>query len=142
MMKRITYEGRKQEMAANYDSYDMMATLVGTGVFTVYFIIAIAITVITIIAMWKIFTKAGKPGWGSLIPFYSNYCLFDIAWGNGWLFLLGFVPCVNFVVMIMLYFKLAKAFGKGTGFGFGLVFLNTIFVLILGFDNSQYLGPQ
>ena len=141
-MTRITYEGRKQEMAANYDSYDAMATLVGTGVLTVYFVIIIAITVLTIIAMWKIFTKAGKPGWGSLIPCYSTYCLFDIAWGNGWLFLLGFVPCVNFVVMIMLYFKLAKAFGKGTGFGFGLVFLNTIFVLILGFDNSQYIGPQ
>lgn len=141
-MTRITYEGRKQEMAANYDSYDAMDTLVGTGVLTVYFVIIIAITVLTIIAMWKIFTKAGKPGWGSLIPFYSTYCLFDITWGNGWLFLLGFVPCVNFVVMIMLYFKLAKAFGKGTGFGFGLVFLNTIFVLILGFDNSQYIGPQ
>ena len=71
-MTRITYEGRKQEMAANYDSYDAMATLVGTGVLTVYFVIIIAITVLTIIAMWKIFTKAGKPGWGSLIPFYLS----------------------------------------------------------------------
>ncbi len=129
-------------MAATYDSYDMMAALIGTGVFTVYMIIALGMLVLTIVARWKIYSKAGKPGWASLIPFYSEYCLFDIAWGNGWLFLLGFVPCVNVVVMIMLYFKLAKAFGKGTGFGFGLVFLNTIFVLILGFDHSQYIGPQ
>ena len=129
-------------MAASYDTYEMMNTLIGTGVLAVYSIIGIAITVLTIIGMWKVFTKAGKPGWGSLIPFYSNYCLFDIAWGNGWLFLLGFVPCVNFVVMIMMYFKLAKAYGKGTGFGFGLIFLNTIFIMILGFDNSQYIGPQ
>lgn len=129
-------------MAATYDSYDMMAALIGTGVFTVYMIIALGMLVLTIVARWKIYSKAGKPGWASLIPFYSEYCLFDIAWGNGWLFLLGFVPCVNIVVMIMLYFKLAKAFGKGTGFGFGLVFLNTIFVLILGFDHSQYIGPQ
>ena len=129
-------------MAATYDSYDMMAALIGTGVFTVYMIIALGMLVLTIVARWKIYSKAGKPGWASLIPFYSEYCLFDIAWGNGWLFLLGFVPCVNVVVMIMLYFKLAKAFGKGTGFGFGLVFLNTIFVLILGFDHSQYIGRQ
>lgn len=129
-------------MAANYDAYDAMAALISTGVLTVYMIVVLVISVLTIIARWKVYTKAGKPGWGSLIPFYSNYCLFDIAWGNGWLFLLGFVPCVNFVVAIMLYFKLAKAFGKGTGFGLGLVFLNTIFILILGFDNSQYIGPQ
>ncbi len=130
---------------ANYDSYEMATSLINTGVLTVYLIIAIVsfvMAVLTIIARWKVYTKAGKPGWGSLIPFYSNYCLFDIAWGNGWLFLLGFVPCVNFVVAIMLCFKLAKSFGKGTGFGFGLLFLNTIFFLILGFDNSQYIGPQ
>lgn len=129
-------------MAASYDSYDMAAALIGTGVFTVYMIVVIALAVIAIIARWKIYTKADRPGWASLIPFYSEYCLFDIAWGNGWLFLLGFVPCVNIAVMIMVYFKLAKAYGKGAGFGFGLVFLNPIFTLILGFDNSQYIGPQ
>lgn len=129
-------------MAADYNSYDMLYALIGTGVMTVYMIIALAITVLTIIARWKIYTKAGKPGWGSLIPFYTNYCLYEIAWGNGWLFLLGFVPCVNVVVAIMVQFKLAKAFGKGTGFGFGLLFLNTIFILILGFSDARYIGPQ
>ncbi len=129
-------------MAADYNAYDMMYTMIGTGVMTVYMVMILAITVLTIIARWKIYTKAGKPGWGSLIPFYTNYCLFEIAWGNGWLFLLGFVPCVNIVVTIMVQFKLAKAFGKGTGFGFGLLFLNTIFTLILGFGDARYVGPQ
>ena len=113
-----------------YDSLDMMTSAISTGVVAVYSIICLVIGVLTLVAMWKIFVKAGKPGWGCLIPFYSQYCLFDIAWGNGWLFLLTFVPCANFVVMIILFIKLAKAFGKGTGFGIGLVFLNTIFVLI------------
>lgn len=132
-------------MSADYyasDSYDAMVAAVGLGIFTVYFIFILIIAVLTIIAMWKIFSKAGKPGWACLIPFYSQYCLFDIAWGSGWLFLLTFVPCVNFVIMIMLYFKLAKAFGRGTGFGFGLLFLNTIFVLILGLGKDEYIGPQ
>ncbi|MDE7331133.1 MAG: hypothetical protein K2O16_02680 [Lachnospiraceae bacterium] len=107
-----------------------------------YSVICIVIAVLTLVAMWKIYVKAGRPGWACLIPFYSQYCLFDIAWGSGWLFLLTFVPCVNFVVMIMLYIKLAKAFGKGTGFGIGLIFLNTIFVLILGLSDAEYIGPQ
>ena len=128
-------------MYADYDSYDMMAALIGTGVFTVYMIFALAVLVLTIIARWKIYTKAGKPGWASLRPFYTQYCLYDIAWGTGWLFLLGFVPIVNIVVGIMVNFKLAKAFGKGTGFGFGLLFLNTIFILILGFGDTKYVGP-
>ena len=72
---------------------------------------------------------------------FRQYCLYDIAWGTGWLFLLGFVPIVNIVVGIMVNFKLAKAFGKGTGFGLGLLFLNTIFILILGFGDTKYVGP-
>ncbi|MDD6491220.1 MAG: DUF5684 domain-containing protein [Firmicutes bacterium] len=124
------------------ENYDAMVTAIGTGVYMVSVIVSLVISVLTIIAMWKIFKKAGKPGWASIIPFYNTYCLFDLAWGNGWLFLLSLVPCVNIVVMIMLYFKLAKAFGKGTAFGFGLLFLNTIFVLILGFGNAEYVGPQ
>ncbi len=126
----------------DYDAYDAALAAVGAGVYMVYMIICLVFLVLTVIARWKIYTKAGKPGWASLIPFYTDYCMFDIAWGNGWLFLLMFVPCVNFVISIMLCFKLAKAFGKGTGFGFGLLFLNTIFVLILGFGSDKYIGPQ
>ena len=128
-------------MYADYDSYDMMAALIGTGVMTVYMIFVLVILVLTIIARWKLYTKAGRPGWASLIPFYTQYCFYDIAWGTGWLFLLGFVPIVNIVVGIMVNFKLAKAFGKATGFGFGLLFLNTIFMLILGLGDAKYEGP-
>lgn len=126
----------------DYEAYDAALAAVGAGVYMVYMIICLVFLVLTVIARWKIYTKAGKPGWASLIPFYTDYCMFDIAWGNGWLFLLMFVPCVNFVISIMLCFKLAKAFGRGTGFGFGLLFLNTIFVLILGFGSDKYIGPQ
>lgn len=124
------------------ESYEAAGMAVGAGVMIVYMLFVLAISVFMVVAMWKMFTKAGKPGWGCLVPFYNNYCLFEIAFGNGWLFLLTFVPCVNFVFLIMLYFKLAKAFGQGVGFGFGLLFLNPIFVAILGFGNAEYIGPQ
>lgn len=124
------------------DTYDAAVTAAAVGFSAVYIVFCLAIGVLTLIAWWKLFVKAGKPGWAAIVPFYNAYCMYDITFGNGWLFLLTFVPCVNFVVLIMLQFKLAKAYGQSTGFGFGLLFLNTIFVLILGFGKSEYIGPQ
>ena len=107
-----------------------------------YLIVYVAILVVSLVGMWKVFVKAGKPGWAAIVPFYSTYCLFEMSFGNGWLFLLCLVPCVNIVVLIMCCFKLAKAFGKGAGFGLGLVFLPFVFMLILGFGDAQYIGVQ
>ena len=125
-----------------YDNYDAAYAAASAGVMLVYSIFVLVIAVLTLVAMWKIFVKAGKPGWACLIPFYNMYCMYDIAWGNGWLFLLTFIPCVGFVFAIIMLFKLAKAFGQGAGFGFGLVILNTIFMMILGFGKAEYVGPQ
>ena len=101
---------------------------------------SLAFTVVILVGMWKVYVKAGKPGWACIVPFYNSYCLFDMTFGNGWLFLLTFVPCVNFVMMILVYVKLAKAFGKGGGFAVGLIFLPFIFIPMLGFGDAQYLG--
>ena len=86
--------------------------------------------------------KAGEEGWKSIIPFYNTYTMFKIAWGNGWLFLLCLIPCVNAIVMIILEWKTCKAYGKGVGFFIGMLFLPNIFYLILGFDSSVYIGPN
>lgn len=90
------------------------------------------------------FTKAGKEGWKSLIPFYNTYLLFELAGMSGWMFLLVFVPIGNIVALILLCGGLAKQFGQGTGFAVGLFFLTPIFFLILGFGSAQYQGvaPQ
>ena len=112
------------------------------GVSAVYMVVVLALCVLSIIGMWKLFVKAGKPGWAAIVPFYNMYCLFDMSFGTGWLFLLTLVPCVNIVIYVMLCFKLAKAFGQSTAFGFGLLFLNSIFMLILGFGSAQYIGVQ
>ena len=114
---------------------------VAGGILIVYYIIARAVTVLMLVALWKIFVKAGKPGWGAIVPFYNMYCLFDMSFGNGWLFLLTFVPCVNVVMEIIMIVKLASAFGKSGGFAVGLIFLPVIFVPMLGFGDAQYYGP-
>ena len=104
---------------------------------------SLAVAVLGIVAMWKIFEKAGEPGWAAIIPFYNLYVLFKITWGSGWKFLLLLIPIANIVFLIITMVKLAKAFGKGGGFAVGLIFLGPIFYCILAFDQSQYLGvPQ
>ena len=92
--------------------------------------------------MWKIYTKAGQPGWAAIVPFYNNYVLSKMVLGNGWLFLLTFIPIVGLVYEIYLTFKLAKVFNKSGLFGLGLLLLPVIFYLILGFGSSQYAGSN
>lgn len=104
--------------------------------------LAAALSILGIIAYWKVFVKAGQPGWKSLIPIYNIYILYKIAWGSGWKFLWMLVPLVNIVVAVIMSLKLARAFGKGTGFGVGLVLLQSIFMIILAFGDAQYTGPQ
>lgn len=116
------------------------------NVITQYLGFMTVIYVLLIIAMWKIFTKAGKPGWASIVPIYNVVVMFQIIGLNPWLLLLYLIPVVNFVAAIVFSImqasRLSKAFGKGTGFAFGLFFLNPIFLLILGFGDSKYIGIQ
>lgn len=105
-------------------------------------IIGVVLLILLVVAEWKIFTKAGEKGWKSLIPIYNYYILCKIADGNGWKFLLFIVPIVNLVYIIMLNYRLALSFGKDVGFTIGLVFLPSIFTLILGFGSAQYIGPR
>lgn len=105
-------------------------------------LISLVLVVLVIVAVWKIFEKAGEPGWKALIPFYNIYTEYKMFWGNGWLFLLTLVPVVNVVVTFMMLHKMSKAFGHGIGFTLGLIFLPYIFMMILGFNSDEYLGPQ
>lgn len=112
------------------------------GLMVVFFIFMVAIIVFTYVCNWKIYEKAGIPGWKCLIPFYNSYLLFQLAWGEGLYFLLLFVPWVNFVVLIILFLKLAQAFGQEDLFAVGLIFLSPIFLAILAFNKDiEYLGP-
>jgi hypothetical protein len=87
---------------------------------------------------WKIFTKAGQPGWAILVPIYNIIVLLKIVGKPAWWFLLMLIPVVNFVVLIMVDIELAKRFGKGMGFALGLIFLGIIFAPILAFGSAKY----
>jgi len=100
---------------------------------------AIVLGVLTIIALWKIFTKAGEHGWASIVPLYNAYVQFRVAGFNPWMFLLMLIPIVNIVLAIMVALRLGKAFGKSTVWSiFLLLLLPTIGYLILGFGSATY----
>lgn len=120
------------EQFQNMDPAQQIGTIIGA---------CIAI-VLMIIADWKLFSKAGEAGWKSLIPIYNIYTLVKIVDGNGIKFLLLCLPIVNIVYGIILNLRMAKAYGKGTGFAIGLILLPNLFQLILAFGSSEYVGPQ
>lgn len=124
--------------------------------------------VLLVIANWKIFGKAGEAGWKSIIPIYNSYVLYKISWKPMWFWIsliLGVVVgicnaitqsneivaiaiiaiianIVNLVITVASLYKLSKSFGHGVGYTLGLIFLNPIFTLILGFGSSQYQGAD
>ncbi len=102
--------------------------------------LGLVIGLIMIIAMWKVFSKAGQPGWAAIIPIYNIYVLCKIAGRPGWWLLLMLIPFVNFIIAIIVCIDIAKNFGKGAGFGIGLALLGFIFFPILGFGSATYQG--
>lgn len=157
-------EVAEQSAAAGY----VFGALTGT-MLTVMVICAIVWFVIVAAARWKIFVKAGKKGWLSLIPFVSGWNEIDLSWNRtmAWVgiglicatailnglqdpnapsnfitILGGIIGVCTLAFNIVADWKLAKAFGKGIGFFFGLLLLNPIFMVILGFGNARYQGPQ
>jgi len=103
--------------------------------------IVLPLLVLGIVGMWKLFSKAGQPGWAVLIPVYGSYVLLKIGGMSGWWLLLLFIPVVNIPILIVEAYHIAKSFGKSGVFGFFLLFLFPIGYMILGFGNSRYLGP-
>lgn len=105
-------------------------------------ILYFAVLIFGVYIMWRIFSKAGKPGWAAIIPIYNIIVLLEIVGKPWWWLLLLFIPFVNIVILILVMIQLAKVFGKSGGFAVGLILLSIVFMAILAFDNSTYLGPN
>jgi hypothetical protein len=121
--------------------YSYSASGQGQAPGPLFWIFYLAFTILMIVAWWKIFTKAGQPGWACIIPIYNLYVWCKIVGRPWWWILLMLIPFVNFIILIILTIDLAKSFGKGVGFGIGLLLLAVIFFPILAFGSAQYQGP-
>ena len=128
-------------------TFGLGAMAAGLWIFII--LIALAVCVFQVIVTWKMFEKAGKPGWAAIIPIYSTYVLFQII-GYKWYYifflLLGGVPIIGGVALLAFTvhynIKLAKAFGKEIGFGIGLALIPIVFIAIIAFDKDiKYIGP-
>ena len=96
--------------------------------------------ILAVAGWWAIFAKAGRPGWGAIIPIYNTYLTCKVAGRPGWWLLLLLIPFVNIVIMVIVLYGVAKHFGKGVGYTIGLIVLPVIFPLILGFGSATYQG--
>lgn len=122
----------------------MFATLMLFADATYYMILLVELALIAawFVGMWKLFEKAGKPGWAGIIPIYNLIVLLEIVGRPIWWIVLFLIPCLNIVACILVGIDVAKSFGKDTGYGVGLGLLPFIFYPLLGFSDARYQGPS
>ncbi|MBV9577109.1 MAG: signal peptidase I [Chloroflexi bacterium] len=111
------------------------------GGFVLNLVIAVVLYIVFVIGTWKVFTKADRPGWWSIIPIWNAIVLLQITGRSGWWVLGYLVPLLNLFVHIRWAIEMAHSFGRSTWFAVGLVFLEPLFLVILGFSDSRYAGP-
>ena len=97
------------------------------------------IIIITLLASWEVYRKMGFPGWYAIIPLFNCYVLFREFYGNGWRFLLLFIPLYNIYLTFVVNIEMARRFGRSKAFGICLTLFGPIFLCILAYDVSRYL---
>lgn len=128
--------GYDPSLAAGADAASFLS-----GMVLIIYLISIIGSLVSLIAMWKIFTKAGKPGWAAIVPIYNVVVLFEIVGLEWWHVLVAlFVPFAALIYIIIVDIKLAKVFGKGTGLILLLIFIPVVGQLMLAFGNASYNG--
>jgi len=122
----------------SYEAVDNGGLMAAMGAFAfVYF----AIFLLIIISMWKIFTKAGKPGWAAIIPIYNCIVLLEIVGKPLWWIILLLIPFINIIIAIMVTHQLSLSFGQGVGMTLLLLFLPFVGYPMLAFGSAQYTRP-
>ncbi|MBL4624384.1 MAG: hypothetical protein JKY42_04500 [Flavobacteriales bacterium] len=101
-------------------------------------VIGLGFFIFIIASLWKVFTKAGQPGWACIIPVYNYYIMTKIAEKPGWWTILMLIPYVNIVFVVWIWNRIVKRFGKSTGFTVGVVLLGFVFIPMLAFGDAEY----
>jgi hypothetical protein len=123
-----------QETTTDTVPVQTMSPVVGMVLGICYLVVILLI----VISMWKIFVKAGKPGWAAIVPIYNLIVILEIAGKPIWWFILLLIPFVNIIVLIMVYIAFARNFGKGVGFAIGMLILPFICFPMLAFGDAKY----
>ena len=121
--------------------YSNTSSGMGAGFGIAFFLLSVAVYLFYGYCYGRIFQKAGRPLWEGFIPIYNYYVALKIVGRPGWWLILYIIPIVNIVITIIVYYDLARSFGRGVGFAVGLFLLWFIFLPILAFGDAQYLGP-
>lgn len=126
-----------------YPEYPDIDSGLVAGIGAVSILFSLAIAVIIYAGMWKIFQKAGKPGWAAIIPIYNIIVMAEIVGKPiGFALLAALVPCVNIVLMVWLTNLLMKSFGKEVPLWTILALLFPIIIFpVIGFGDAKYIGP-
>jgi len=117
-----------------------VASLQTTGSGGIELFAVLTLTVVIFAGLWKVFQKAGGPGWAAIIPIYNLYVLVKVSGNTWWWFLMFFIPILNFFATLKVSINVAGKFNRGLLFGLGLMFLSFIFYPVLGFGDYQYQG--
>ncbi|HEY3789559.1 MAG TPA: DUF5684 domain-containing protein [Urbifossiella sp.] len=125
------------QQAKDPDAAGALAGL--AGCFGTTAVLMLIVIVLAFAILWKVFSKAGQPGWAALVPIYNTWilvtaiCKKEPVW-----FILSFIPVVNIFVTWVVCRELARNFGKSDLFGMGLFFLGPIFLAVLAFGDAKY----
>ena len=116
---------------------------INTGPYLMVFgLVLFVVALYSIIVAWRVNTKAGRPGWAAIIPFYNVYIILKIIGRPGWWLILFLIPVVNLIISIIIALDMAKVFGKSSVFGvIGLWLFSIIGYSILAFGKATYVGP-
>ena len=133
--------GMGQAMPSSGAGADV-ASIIGVIMLILGALIAVAAVVFYVVSGWKLYTKAGRPGWAIFVPFYGWIEFFNVAWGNGAVFLFMFAPGINILVAILTVQKLSEAYGHGLGYTLGLFFFPYVFIPVLAFGKSKHVRYQ
>lgn len=128
-----------QTITTNLTTVETSGTSAGS--LAILLIPVVVLAFILIAAQWKIFKKAGRPGWAAIVPVYNTYVLFEITGYPAWISLLQLVPVANIIAVVyavMATFKLGKLFGKSDGFAICMILFPYITYPILGFGNATF----
>jgi len=104
--------------------------------------IMLFIAVFMIVSMWKIYEKAGQPGWASIVPIYNIIVYIKIIKKPMWWIIMFVIPVINYVFLIWSVNLLSKRVGKDVGFTIGLFLLGFVFYPILAFGDAKYEYDQ